>query len=164
MTISKHTVVAFNYVLRDGEGKILDDSEGNPLEYLQGAGNIVPGLERQMEGHQAGDAFEAIVAPAEGYGERKNIPIQSVPREAFKGIPHLREGMQFNTRGADGELTPIWVHKVEEDVVLIDANHPLAGVTLHFNVEIAHVREANPHEVEHGHPSCSGCAGGGCHA
>lgn len=147
MQIKKNSVVSFHYALSDNDGKLLDSSHGNdPFAYLHGSGMIVPGLESRMEGKKAGDRFKAVVPPAEGYGEFNAQLLQRVPIEKF-GRQKVEEGMQFQG-GDHGVFT---VKEVTEKHVLLDGNHPLAGVTLNFNVEVTDVREATAEELSHGH-------------
>jgi FKBP-type peptidyl-prolyl cis-trans isomerase SlyD len=146
-------VVTIHYTLRDDEGDILDTSSGSePLEYLHGGGNIVPGLENAMAGKAAGDKFKVTVAPGEGYGDVQGDGPRKVPRTAFPPDAELEEGMQLFVRGPDGEPFPVWVVAIHDDHVLLDANHPLAGENLHFEVEVVSMRDATKEEVEHGHP------------
>ncbi len=153
LTVDEGMVVAFHYTLRSGTGELLDESEGGPpLPYLHGAGNIVPGLEQQMLGRAEGDRFDAVIPPAEGYGERRDEPPMEVPRGAFPREAQLEPGMQFATRGPKGEVVPLWVRAVVGDTVQLDTQHPLAGETLHFSVEIVLVRAATADEQVHGHP------------
>jgi FKBP-type peptidyl-prolyl cis-trans isomerase SlyD len=153
MSIADGCVVLFHYTLTGGDGKKIDSSSGgDPLPYLHGAGNIVPGLERAMLGRRAGDRFDAIVAAKDGYGERKGEGPQPVPRRQFPSDAEVEVGMQFTAEGADGEEMPIWVTKVEKTKIWVDTEHPLAGVELHFVVEVVGVRKATPEELEHGHP------------
>ena len=150
--IAADKVVLFHYTLRDSDGDVLDSSDGaDPLPYLHGAGNIVPGLERQMTGRVVGDSFTAVVSPEEGYGVRDGLP-QPVPRDAFPEDVELEEGMQFMAEGPDGDAMPLWIAAIEADMVFVDKNHPLAGETLHFAIEIVGIREATAAELEHGHP------------
>src|SRR5262249_44872323 len=121
-------VVAIHYTLRDDDGEVLDSSSGgDPLEYLHGAGNIVPGRETAMAGKAVGDKFKVEVEPKDGYGEVIGDGARPVPRTAFPDDMELEEGMQFFVRGPDGEPFPVWVVEVKGDDILIDANHPLAG-------------------------------------
>lgn len=151
MQIAQNSVVAFHYTLTNDAGEVLDSSEGRePLTYLHGAGNIIPGLEKELEGRTAGDKLTATVSPAEGYGEKQPQLIQEVPRDAFQGVDGIQPGMQFQAQTQGGPLM-VTVTKVEGDVVTVDGNHPLAGQTLNFDVEIASVREASQEEIEHGH-------------
>ncbi len=151
MQIAQNSVVAFHYTLTNDTGEVLDSSEGRePLTYLHGAGNIIPGLEKELEGRQAGDTLNAVVAPGEGYGEQQEQLVQEVPRDAFQGVEGIEPGMQFQAQTQGGPLM-VTVTKVEGDTVTVDGNHPLAGQTLNFAVEIASVREASEEEIEHGH-------------
>jgi FKBP-type peptidyl-prolyl cis-trans isomerase SlyD len=151
MQISNQAVAAFHYTLTDDQGQVIDSSEGRePLTYLHGSGQIVPGLEKQMEGKTAGDKFNADVAPEEGYGIRHPELMQEVPREAFQGVQDIQPGMQFQGRGPQGEIN-VTVTKVDGDKVFIDGNHPLAGQTLHFAIEVTSVRAATAEELQHGH-------------
>jgi FKBP-type peptidyl-prolyl cis-trans isomerase SlyD len=145
-------VVSIHYTLRDDDGDVVDSSSGGePLEYLHGAGNIVPGLEAAMAGKQVGESFQVTVAPADGYGEVVGDP-RAVPRSAFPADAELEPGSQFFVRGPDGDPLPVWVVGVDGDEVLLDANHPLAGENLHFEIEVVGVRVATEEELEHGHP------------
>ena len=151
MQIADNTVVSFHYTLTDGEGQVVDSSEGRePLTYMHGTGQIVPRLEKMMVGHAAGDQFKVEVAPEEGYGVRHAELEQQVPREAFQGVEDIQPGMQFQGRGPQGVIN-VTVTRIENDVVYIDGNHPLAGKTLNFAVEVTDVREASAEEIEHGH-------------
>ena len=151
MQIAQNSVVAFHYTLTNDAGEVLDSSEGRePLTYLHGAGNIIPGLEKELEGRQAGDSLSAVVSPDEGYGEKQEQLVQEVPRDAFQGVEGIEPGMQFQAQTQGGPLM-VTVTQVEGDTVTVDGNHPLAGQTLNFAVEIASVREASEEEVEHGH-------------
>jgi FKBP-type peptidyl-prolyl cis-trans isomerase SlyD len=151
MQIAEHSVASFHYTLTNDAGDVLDSSEGRePLAYLHGIGNIVPGLERQMAGHVAGDRFSAEVAPEEGYGNYIDELVQIVPRQSFQGIDDLAVGMQFQAQTGQGPIAVV-VTEIEGDEVTVDGNHPLAGETLHFAVEVVEVREASAEELQHGH-------------
>ncbi len=146
-------VVFFHYTLTDETGEVIDSSEGaEPLPYLHGAGNIVPGLERQMVGKCVGDRFEAVVPPEEGYGLPEGPGPQAIPRDAFPEDAELEEGLQFMAEDEDGESIPLWIVSIEDDAVIVDQNHPLAGVTLHFSIHITELRDATEDEIAHGHP------------
>lgn len=152
-TVSDGQVISFHYTLRDPEGEVLDSSlESEPLSYLHGAANIVPGLERELTGRAVGDRLEAVVEPADGYGEPAGPGPQKLPRDAFPSNAELEAGMQVFARGEGSEPIPLWIVSVDDDHVVIDINHPLAGVTLHFTVEIVSIRSATEEEIEHGHP------------
>jgi len=141
-----------HYELTDGAGKVLDSSSGGePLTYLHGAGNIIPGLEQALTGKVEGDNLKAVVAPAEGYGETQPELVQTVPREAFQGIETIEPGMAFQAQAQDGSTRQITVTGVEGDNITVDGNHPLAGVELHFDVQVVGVRAATEEELAHGH-------------
>jgi FKBP-type peptidyl-prolyl cis-trans isomerase SlyD len=150
--IAKNKVVKIKYVLRDGAGETLDESGDEPLEYLHGAHNIVPGLEKQLEGKTVGDKLTAVVPPEEGYGPRHKVKPQQIPRSKFPPDAELEKGMGFTMRTDDGRRVPVWIAKIQGPTVYVDPNHPLAGETLHFDVEVVDVRDANEEEVAHGHP------------
>ena len=153
MQISENTVVAFHYTLTNNAGETIDSSlqRGEPLSYLHGHGNIIPGLEKALLGKSSGDKLNVTVTPEEGYGERHDQLIQDVPASAFDGADgNLQPGMQFQ---AETEAGPrlFTITAVEGDQVTVDGNHPLAGETLTFDVEITDVREATEEEQSHGH-------------
>ncbi|MCM5703328.1 peptidylprolyl isomerase [Larsenimonas salina] len=151
MEIAQNTVVAFHYTLKNDSGEVLDSSEGRePLTYLHGAGNIVPGLEKEMAGKTEGEKFEVRVDSTEGYGEVQPALVQEVPRDAFQGVDNVEPGMQFQAQTEGGPLL-VTVKDVQGDTVTVDGNHPLAGEALNFDVSIQEVREASAEEVEHGH-------------
>lgn len=150
MQITKDTVVQFHYTLTDEDGKMLDGSAGrDPFAYLHGAGMIVAGLEEKLEGQKAGDALEVIVPPEKGYGLPDPRMVMAVPKDRF-GDQKVEAGMQFQA-GEEGQLGLFTVTKVSSEEVTLDGNHPLAGVTLKFHVEVVEVREATQEELSHGH-------------
>lgn len=152
MKIDKNKVVAFDYKLTNDEGQVLDSSEDkDPLQYLHGADAIIPGLEEAMEGRESGDEFEVSIEPENAYGQPQEQLVQKVPHEAFQGVDKVEAGMQFQVKDEEGNTRVVRVVEVAEDGVTIDGNHPLAGETLHFQIEIDEVREATEEEVEHGH-------------
>lgn len=152
MNIANDCVVAFHYTLTDDNGAELDSSKGQePLAYLHGHGGIIPGLERELEGKAAGDELKVTVEPGDAYGELNPELIQAVPRDAFQGVEQIEVGMQFQAQGAGGQVQMVVVKAVDEENVTVDANHPLAGQTLHFEVSIAEVRQASEEEIAHGH-------------
>ena len=158
MQISDKKVASINYNLKNNAGELLDSSEGaDPLVYLHGAGNIIPGLEKALEGKQAGDTLEVTIAPEEAYGPVHEEMIQTVPRDAFDGVEQIDVGMSFQAETASGPVTVVVVG-VEEDTVTVDGNHPLAGQTLHFYVEVVEVRDASDDELQHGHVHGPGCS------
>lgn len=152
MTITKDSAVFFNYTLTDSEGNVLDKSpEGQPLGYLHGHGNIIPGLEKQLEGKKVGDTLKVTVEPAEAYGEYVAEGVQEIPREHFQGVDEIQVGMQFQAQAENGQPMHVMVTAVSDETVTVDANHPLAGKQLTFDVEIADIREASEEELTHGH-------------
>jgi len=151
MQIGENKVVAIHYTLTNVSGDVLDSSVGEePLAYLHGAGNIVAGLEDALTGKAVGEKLDVTVAPEDGYGEKHDEMVQKVPVENFEGVDNVEVGMQFMAQVPWGEQ-PVEVIKVEEDGITLDGNHPLAGETLQFAVEVVAVRDATEEEVEHGH-------------
>ncbi|MFB2537922.1 MULTISPECIES: peptidylprolyl isomerase [unclassified Acinetobacter] len=148
--IKDDVVVKFNYTLTDENGQIIDQSNNEPLAYLHGAGNIIPGLENALTGKTVGDKLTVNVPAAEAYGEYFAEMVQEVPREMFQGVDNIQPGMQFQAQAEDG-IQIVTVKDVTEDTVIVDANHPLAGKDLNFDVEIVEIRDATAEEVEHGH-------------
>ncbi|MCG6871585.1 MAG: peptidylprolyl isomerase [Gammaproteobacteria bacterium] len=152
MKIGEKCVVAIHYRLTDEEGIELDSSAGqDPLNYLHGAQGLIPGLERELDGHVAGDKLSVTVQPEDAYGTVDPELMQTVPRSAFGEVKDLEPGMQFEASGPDGQVQRVVVEKVSDDDVTINGNHPLAGRVLHFEVSIESVREASEEEVAHGH-------------
>ncbi|HFQ91375.1 MAG TPA: peptidylprolyl isomerase [Chromatiales bacterium] len=152
LLIGDNLVVSMHYKLTDDDANLLDSSEGSePLAYLHGAGNIIPGLEKALVGKVAGDTVQVRIEPAEAYGEIRPELIETVDIAAFQGVDSVEPGMAFEAQAPDGSVQRIVVKAVEGNDVTIDANHPLAGVTLNFDVEIVGVREATQEEIAHGH-------------
>lgn len=151
MQISERTVATFHYTLTNDAGEIIDSSAGRePLTYLHGGGNIVPGLEKEMVGRCVGDTFNVVVTAKEGYGEANPMMIQVVPKAAFQGVDKLEVGMEFQAQTPQGPMS-VAIAKIEDDEVTVDGNHPLAGKTLHFAIEVTDVRDASVEELMHGH-------------
>jgi FKBP-type peptidyl-prolyl cis-trans isomerase SlyD len=149
--IGKNAVVSINYTLTNDAGEVMDTSEGRePLTYLHGANNLIPGLEKEMEGKSPGQDFKVTIPPEEAYGESNPELVQTLSKEMFKGVDNVEPGMGFTAQGPQGEQN-IVVTAVDGDQVTVDANHPMAGKTLHFAVEIVDVRDASEEEIEHGH-------------
>lgn len=156
MKASHGKVVSLHYTLTDEYGVLLDSSRGRePFDYLHGYGNIIRGLETALEGREGGFHSAVAVAPAEGYGEYNPQAVFGVPREQFPPDEDIQVGMQVQGEGERGILT-FTVVGVTEQQVTLDANHPLAGKTLHFDVEVLDVREATPQELVHGHVHAQG--------
>jgi FKBP-type peptidyl-prolyl cis-trans isomerase SlyD len=151
MQIANDVVVSIEYTLTDDKGTVIDSSVGGePLTYLHGAGNIIPGLEGALEGKKVGDSFKVSVSPAEGYGEKDEGLLQVVPRGMFQGVDQVEVGMQFHAQ-TDHGMQVITVAGVEGDNVTVDGNHPLAGQNLNFDVKVVDIRAATGEELEHGH-------------
>lgn len=151
MKIAANCVVSLDYSLHLGDGAIVDSSaEGEPLVYLHGTGQIIPGLERQLEGLSTGDSRQLTVSAQDGYGEHDPKAIQEVDRKAF-GDRVLKEGDEFVAVDDQENEIPVRVKAVKGGKVTVDFNHPLAGKTLHFSIKVKEVREATEEERAHGH-------------
>lgn len=151
MQIIKNKVAILDYTLKDDEGEIIDESQNGEFAYLHGAQNIIPGLEGALEGKQAGDKVSVSIEPADAYGEKDPDRIQVVPREMFEAGTDIQQGMEFHAQSPDGQMMIISVVEVNGDEITIDGNHALAGMSLHFDVDVVDVREATAEEMEHGH-------------
>jgi FKBP-type peptidyl-prolyl cis-trans isomerase SlyD len=152
LLVGDNLVVSIHYQLTDDEGNVLDSSKDrDPLNYLHGAGNILPGLESALVGKVEGDSEQVRLEPEDGYGTVRDELIQKIDRSAFQGVEKVEVGMTFQAQGPNGDVQHIVIKDVEGDEVTIDANHPLAGVALNFDVEVVGVREATAEEIEHGH-------------
>ena len=151
MAIKQDSVVTLHYTLTDESGTVLDSSAGGePLSYLHGHGNLIPGLERELSGKASGDKLQVKVPAREGYGEYDQQLVQEVPRKALRGIPDVKVGMRLTAQTQHGSQAVTVTHVGNERVTL-DANHPLAGKDLNFDVEITDVRDATAEELTHGH-------------
>ena len=151
MEIAADSVVLIHYTLKDDSGEVIDSSAGGePLAYIQGHGNLVPGLEKALEGMQDGNTVAVTVAPADGYGNRDEALVQRVPKRTLQGSGDIRKGMQFQARTDDG-MRLFTVTAVAGDMVTLDGNHPLADKTLHFDIDVVSVRDATAEELQHGH-------------
>lgn len=148
--IRDDVVVSLHYTLRNAKGDVLDKSDANePLIYLHGHENIVPGLEDALAGKKVGDKVKAVVSPEDGYGE-KTGEVERVPRDAMP--EDIEVGMDLLAEDEEGEVMPFWVVAIEGDEVVVTPDHPLAGVELHFDCEVVSVRTGTKEELEHGHP------------
>ena len=157
MKVGKDKVVLMHYTLKNDAGDVIDSSDGgDPLPFLQGHGNIIPGLESALEGSKVGDKLDVSIKPEEGYGERMQDAIQEIPSSALQDIDEVKVGMQLQSQDQDGNAFIVNVIKVEDDKITVDANHPLAGETLHFSVSIESVRKAEAEELSHGHVHSNG--------
>ena len=161
MQIAAQTVVTMTYTLTNDQGDILDQADAShPFVYLHGANNIIPGLENALTGKQASENMKVTIAPAEAYGVRDERLTQQIPLEMFGGVPaeQLVPGAQFQAQ-TNGGIEIITIAAVENDLITIDANHPLAGVTLTFDLSILDVRAATAEEISHGHVHAHGGCG-----
>lgn len=152
LVIEDKRVVSMHYTLTDDSGAVLDSSKGaDPLNYLHGSGNIIPGLEKALTGKSEGASLKVSVEPADAYGETMAELVQMVDKSTFQGVETLEPGMAFEAQADNGQTQRIVVKAVDGDKVTIDANHPLAGVRLTFDVSIEQIREATEEELAHGH-------------
>lgn len=158
LTIADEHAVSIHYTLKNNAGEVLDSSEGSePLVYLHGFGNIIPGLEEALLGRKAGDSLQVTVQPENGYGEVVDELRQVVSVDMFQGVEQIEVGQMFETQSQDGHIMLVTVTAIEDGQVTIDANHPLAGEVLHFDVTVEEVREATEDELEHGHIHGDAC-------
>ncbi|RME72365.1 MAG: peptidylprolyl isomerase [Planctomycetota bacterium] len=151
-TIGKDSVVHIDYTLRNDAGEVIDKSaEGKPLPYLHGHGQIVPGLEKALEGKAVGESFSVTIPAAEGYGERSEEAIFEIPRDRLPEGLEPQVGMELAAQSPDGQVLRFRLIEIGEDTVKADANHPLAGQDLHFDITVAKIRPATSEEIAHGH-------------
>lgn len=161
--IQDNHVVEINYTLTDGHDQLIDSSDkaGAPMAYIHGKKNILPRLESELTGKSIGDTFKLDLAAADAYGERQDQMIQSVPKTEFPDADQIQIGTQFQVQTQSGHPIPVTVLKIEEDHFVLDGNHPLAGIDLKFDIEVASIRQATEEELTHGHVHMeSGCCGG----
>ncbi|MDC0253816.1 peptidylprolyl isomerase [Bacteriovoracales bacterium] len=165
-TIVDGHVVEMNYTLINSKGDVIDSSSGKaPLAFIQGKGDIVPGLEKEMAGKKVGDSFKVTISPEEAYGTRNEGMVQSVAKEQFgPEASNVEVGMQFQLEGSNGQTLLVTAIKVEENEVILDGNHPLAGETLSFDIEVVSLRDATKEELEKGNiqKESESCSGTGC--
>ncbi len=151
MKIEKNSVVSIDYTLTDSNGVIIDTSSGRePLTYLHGVGALIPGMETALQGKAAGEKFKITIAPEQAYGQRDESLLRVIAAEELKGVPDLKVGTQLQADTEAG-VRVFTVIKIEGDKVGIDGNHPLAGITLNFDLDVKEVREATSEEIDHGH-------------
>lgn len=151
MKIQKNNVVNIKYTLTDNDKKVIDQSQDGNFSFLIGAGNIIPGLENALIDKKPGDIFDAQIEAVDAYGEYNKDFVHKVPRTQFPPDMEIEAGMQFQGQTPEGQQTVITVKAIEGDDVMVDNNHPLAGVQLNFAVEVTGVRKASKTELEHGH-------------
>lgn len=151
MPITRNSVVAFAYTLTDDSGEVIDSADTqNPLAYLHGHSQLIPGMENALSGRDVGDSFSIVLPPEEAYGVYDENLAGAVPRSAFEGVDTVEVGMQFQMEFPGG-LKVVTVTDVNPQHVTVDGNHPLAGETLHFDIEVVSIRPATKDEIEHRH-------------
>ncbi len=156
VTVQDNWVISLGYTLRLADGQVVDTSEGHePLEFVTGQGQIIPGLESALLGMAVGDEKDVVVAPADGYGEREPDLSETLPRSIFP--PEVEVGDSFRMRTETGQMVVVYVDSIDENNVVVDLNHPLAGETLYFHVKVLDAREATEEDLA----GCAGC-GDGC--
>ena len=152
MTIAANKAVSIEYTLTNDDGDVIDSSAGGaPLVYLQGAGNIIPGLEKALEGKAVGEELTVTVEPEDAYGEYSAELVSTLSASMFEGVDQLEVGMQFHASSPDGQMQIVTIRDLDGDDVTVDGNHPLAGQRLTFKVKVVAVRDASEEEVAHGH-------------
>ena len=151
MKVEKNKVVSIHYTLKSDNGEVLDSSEGkSPLPYVHGTGQLIPGLEKELEGKEPGTEMSVVIPPAEAYGEYNKESVFEVDKEGFQGEEELAVGLQVQLDTGNGQAVGV-VTKIEGEKVTLNLNHPLAGATLHFEVKIEDIRDATAEELDHGH-------------
>ncbi|AKF52988.1 peptidylprolyl isomerase [Pseudomonas syringae pv. aptata] len=152
MPIAANKAVSIDYTLTNDAGEVIDSSTGAaPLVYLHGAGNIIPGLEKALEGKEVGDQLNVAVEPEDAYGEYSAELVSTLSSSMFEGVDKLEVGMQFHASGPDGGMQIVTIRDLEGDDVTVDGNHPLAGQRLNFDVKVVAIRDASEEEMAHGH-------------
>ena len=152
MLIAANKAVSIDYTLTNDAGEVIDSSAGGaPMVYLHGAGNIIVGLEKALEGKRAGDELSVAVEPQDAYGEYSAELVAVLGREMFEGVDELEVGMQFHASGPDGSMQIVTIRDLDGDEVTVDGNHPRAGQRLNFQVKVVDVRDAHAEEIAHGH-------------
>ena len=159
MTVKKDAVVEMHYTLKNDAGDVIDSSVGKqPMPFMHGRGHIISGLEKAVEGMKVGESCDVSLAPADAYGAYDEAAIQEIPMEALKGIDKLEVGMDLQSQDQQGSPVTVRVLKINKESITINANHPLAGETLHFNLSIESIREATEEELSHGHVHSGSCS------
>ncbi len=149
MEVGQDKVVFIHYTLSDAEGQVIDSTLGDePLAYLHGHANLIPGLERALDGRSEGEVFEVVIAPEEAYGVRDPGGLIEIPRTALSEDVVVEIGNQVQAQGPEGRME-FSIVAFDDEMVTLDGNHPLAGVTLHFALEVGTIREAHPDEIKH---------------
>lgn len=152
-TIVDNKVVLLKYILKDDGGSVLDSSkENSPMPYLHGAQNIVNGLEKELTGRKKGDFFQVSIAPEDAYGLKSADPYRKIPRTHFPENYTFHIGETVFGDDGKGNHFPLWITQITDEFVSVTLDHPLAGKTLHFEIEVKSIRDATKEEIEHGHP------------
>ena len=157
MIVAANKVVKMHYSVLDNNKNTIDNSFGEPLVFIVGTGFLIPGLENALLGKEAGDTFSVTVEPEQGYGERHDDLMQAVPKSMFEGM-EIEVGMQFRATTDAGDQS-VMIIEIQDEDVIVDGNHPLSGITLHFDVEVLEVRDATEEELAHGHVHGEGGCG-----
>ncbi len=144
-------VVSLNYVLTVGGEVLAQTDDGDPMEYLHGVGEILPGLEAALEGKEVGDKFSVTLDPQDAYGDYDEDDLEEIDRADIPNVEDLEVGMAVEVEDEDGYAYMATVTEIDDKVVVLDFNPPLAGKTLTYDVEVVGIREATPEELEHGH-------------
>jgi len=157
MTVAKDKVVGVIYTLTDDQGNVVDTNKGqDALEFIQGHGMMIPGFEKALEGAIEGQTLSFSVSPEEGYGESNEDFVIEVPRSAFPEDEEVQVGWQVTGTTPDGQMQAFRVLEVSDEKIKLDANHPLAGQNLNFEVEVVALRDATEQELSHGHVHADG--------
>ena len=168
MKIQNQSFVSMDYTLKLESGEVVDQSVAEkPIEFVTGFNQIIPGLEKELIGHKEKDSFEVMVKPEDAYGDHQEDLVKKVPKDQFPNDADLQVGMTYQARSPQGMPVNFVIKEIEQEMAVIDLNHPLAGKTLLFEVVVKGVREATPEEIEAlNAPSCnpndSSECGGGC--
>ncbi|MHC2070341.1 FKBP-type peptidyl-prolyl cis-trans isomerase [Bremerella sp. T1] len=158
MKVAKNTVVSIAYTLKDSEGNLLDSADASdPLAYLHGVGNLISGMEKALDDRNSGESFEVVIPAAEGYGTIDEDLFWELEKSQFAELGDVEEGTQFVLETEDDQVL-VTVIEIQDDMVVVDGNHELAGEDLHFEITVVDVREATPEEIEHGHAHGPGSA------
>lgn len=152
MNVADGKVVVIHYTLSREDGSFVESTRGKaPIAYLHGRGSMMPGIEQALADQPVGTRLNVTVPPELGFGDRKGKGAVAVPRKEFPKGTELAVGMPMKIPGSDGEPVVVWVTKLQGSKVWIDVDHPLAGASLALDVEVLHVRDPMPEELEHGH-------------
>lgn len=150
--VGTNKVIGLIYTLKDTDGELIEErASDDPLMFIQGADQLLPGVEKAIAGQKVGYKTEVRLTAAEAYGDYDDSLVAEVDRGDFPKEMEIQVGMKFETEGPDGEMLLVEVVEIEGETIVVDGNHPLAGVDLHFILEVKSVREATEEEIEHGH-------------